>query len=166
MVPIPKSGVDPAEGKYIAFAGRISEEKGILTLFSAAARLPGMEVRVAGNGPLINELTRVAPRNVKFSGLLGPSQISAFYQQSRFLVSPSIWFETFGLVAAEAMSYGLPVIASRIGGLPEIVDDGITGFLFEAGNSEDLARKIELLWYNPDLCRQMGGGKIESYAGI
>ena len=54
------------------------------------------------------------------------------------------------------MSHGLPVIASRIGGLPEIVEDGITGFLFEPGNSEELASKMKILWENPGLCRKMG----------
>jgi glycosyltransferase involved in cell wall biosynthesis len=54
------------------------------------------------------------------------------------------------------MSHGLPVIASRIGGLQEIVEDGVAGFLFEPGNAEDLAEKMKRLWDNPDLCRQMG----------
>ncbi len=69
---------------------------------------------------------------------------------------PSICFESFGLVVVEAMSYGLPVIASRIGGIPEIVEDGVTGFLFEPGNADELAEKMKLLWENPELCRQMG----------
>jgi glycosyltransferase involved in cell wall biosynthesis len=60
------------------------------------------------------------------------------------------------MVIIEAMSYGLPVIASRIGSLKEMVDEGVTGMLFEPGNSEDLASKIRTLWENRGLCRQMG----------
>jgi glycosyltransferase involved in cell wall biosynthesis len=60
------------------------------------------------------------------------------------------------LVISEAVSHGLPVVASRIGGLPELVEDGVTGFSFEPNNTQNLAKKIELLWDNPSLCRQMG----------
>ncbi len=56
----------------------------------------------------------------------------------------------------EAMMGAKPVVASHIGGIPEIVDDGVTGMLFEPGNAEDLAEKIQYLWDRPDLCRQMG----------
>ena len=57
---------------------------------------------------------------------------------------------------SEAMSHGLPVIASRIGGLGEFVEDGVTGLLFQPGNSQELAEKIRLLWANPELCRRLG----------
>ena len=69
---------------------------------------------------------------------------------------PSTWLEPFGLVVVDAMSNGLPVVATNIAGPSEIVEDGVTGFLVEPGNSEDLASKTKLLWENPDLCRQMG----------
>ena len=72
------------------------------------------------------------------------------------IVLPSVCYETFGLCLAEAGVQGKPVICSRIGGLPEIVDDGATGLLFEPGNAEDLAEKIRYLWDRPDLCRKMG----------
>jgi glycosyltransferase involved in cell wall biosynthesis len=102
------------------------------------------------------EVVKGAPANVKFMGHMSRDQLVGFYRNARFLVVPSICFETFGLVIVEAMSYGLPIIASRMGGLPEIVEDGETGLLFEAGNSEELAYKMKLLWENPTLCRQMG----------
>ena len=60
------------------------------------------------------------------------------------------------MILLEAMRLGRPVIASRIGGIPEIVEDGVTGLLFEAGNSEDLTKKIKTLWSNHRLCRQFG----------
>jgi glycosyltransferase involved in cell wall biosynthesis len=82
--------------------------------------------------------------------------MAAFYQGARFLVVPSMWFEGCPLVVSEAMSHGLPVIASRIGGLPEFVEDGVTGLLFEPGNVAELAEQIRTLWENPDLCRRLG----------
>jgi len=157
MVAVGNIKLDPSEGQYIAFAGRMSPEKGINTLLAAAARLPKLRVRLAGDGPIMPALVKHAPTNTTFLGRLESQKMVEFYQNARFVVVPSIWQEPFGLVAIEAMSYGLPVVASKIGGgLSEIVEDSVTGLLFEPGNSEDLASKIKLLWENPELCRQMG----------
>ena len=156
VVSIPEKNVDPKAGDYVAYVGRISEEKGISILLDALRRLPHIPVCIAGTGPLMPIILRNAPSNATFVGSLDQHGISEFYRKACMLVVPSLCFETFGLVAAEAMSHGIPVIASRIGGLPEVVDDGATGFLFEPGNAEDLATKIKVLWKDPDLCRQMG----------
>jgi len=153
---IPEVLTDPADGEYIAFAGRLSLEKGIDTLLSAVSESPQLQVRIAGDGPLFAELRARAPVNVKLEGMFNHDELMNFYRKSRFVVVPSICFEQFGIVAIEAMSLGLPVIAARVGGLPEVVDHGVTGLLFEPGNAEDLEEKIQLLWENPELCKQMG----------
>lgn len=152
----PDSNTGSSLGGYIAFVGRLSHEKGVKTLLSAAACLDELPVVVAGDGPLRSVLAETAPKNVEFAGWLDRDALRDFYSKARFLVVPSMCFESFGLIVAEAMSYGLPVIASNIGGLPELVEDGVTGILFEAGNSEDLADKMKLLWNKPELCRKMG----------
>ena len=156
MISNPNSAIDPSSGRYAAFAGLMTPQKGVFTLLAAAARLPEISVRIAGDGPILNELFGKAPDNVEFAGFLDTQKMAAFYRNARFLVLPSKWFEVCPMVIIEAMSNGLPVIASRIGGIPEIVEDGVTGVLFEPGNSEDLAEKMKLLWENPELCRQMG----------
>lgn len=141
--------------KYIGYVGRISPEKGIMTLLTSAkeTKLP---IILAGDHASMPGILKSGLNNVRFLGHLNRNQLSKFYQSIRFLVVPSITYETFGIAAAEAMSHGLPIIASRIGGLPEVVEDGVNGLLFAPGNAEDLSRKILLLWENPDLCRQMG----------
>jgi glycosyltransferase involved in cell wall biosynthesis len=73
-----------------------------------------------------------------------------------FLVLPSEWYENAPVSVLEAFAQGKPVIAARIGGIPELVIDGETGLLFEPGNAEDLRAKIEFLLTNPDLAREMG----------
>jgi len=156
MVSIPDSAIDPSGGRYVAFVGRMSSEKGVDTLLEAAARVPEVGVRLAGDGPIKPQLAEKAPRNATFMGWLHKAQLASLYRKARFVVVPSICFETFGLTAAEAMSHGLPVIASRTGGLPEIVEDVVTGFLFEPGNAEELADKMKLLWESPNLCQEMG----------
>jgi glycosyltransferase involved in cell wall biosynthesis len=97
-----------------------------------------------------------APANVEFMGRLGYEDLLTFYEKARMLVVPSVWFEPFGMVAADAMALGLPVIASRIGGLPDVVEDGVTGLLFEPGNAHDLAEKIAHLWDDRALATQLG----------
>ncbi len=161
-VVVPDSEVDASGGKYAAYAGRISTEKGIDTLLAAASET-GLPVHLAGDYSSMPELVKTAPKSAQFMGLLNPDQLGSFYRGARFLVISSICFETFGLVAAEAMSQGLPVIASRIGGLPEVVEDGVTGLLFEPGNAKDLAKKLKFLWHNPDLCKKMGhAGRVKA----
>jgi glycosyltransferase involved in cell wall biosynthesis len=156
MISAPDSGTEASgDGEYIAYAGRISPEKGIATLL-ASVRRTGLPVRLAGDYSGMPEIVKTAPASAKFIGHLNRNQLNGFYRDARFLVVPSVWFEPFGLVVAEAMSRGLPVIASKMGGLPEIVEDGVTGLLFEPGNAEDLAEKMQLLWGSPNMCRQMG----------
>jgi glycosyltransferase involved in cell wall biosynthesis len=87
---------------------------------------------------------------------LGQEELRAFYRKVRILAAPSICWEAFPLALPEAMHYGVPVVCSRIGGLPEIVTDGETGLLCEPGDSASLARKIDFLWRRPDLCDEMG----------
>ena len=156
MVHIPEPGIDQGTGEYAAYSGRLSPEKGVDTLLTAAARLSKLSVCIAGDGPLYSELVKKAPENATFVGWLEGKKLDAFYRKARFVIVPSVWFEPFGVVAIEAMSHGLPVIASRIGGLSEIIENGVTGFLFEPGNAKDLADKMKLLWEDINLCRRMG----------
>ena len=149
------SMVDTDNASYIAYVGRISSEKGISTLLTGA-RIAGLPIRIAGDYSSMPEILKTAPTSVQFVGHLIRDQLGAFYGNARFSVVPSVCNEAFGIVVAEAMSHGLPVIASRIGAIPEIVEDGRTGLLFEPGNAYDLAEKMKLLWNNPELCRQMG----------
>ena len=153
---IRESGADPFAGKYVAFAGRISPEKGIDTLLAAAAQMPDVPFKVAGEGPALLGMKAKAPPNVEFVGMLGSDELSEYYERSRILVVPSICFEQFPMVVLEAMGRALPVVGSRIGGLPEIIDEGQTGSLFEPGNPGDLVRQVRRLWEDPQLCRRMG----------
>jgi glycosyltransferase involved in cell wall biosynthesis len=156
MVILEDLPVDHSNCRYVAFAGRLSAEKGLKTLIKAAAELPEVPFRFVGDGPIARSLVQRSSPNVAFLGHVDAQEMMRFYQNARFLVMPSECFEMFPLVIGEAMGHCLPVIASRIGGLPEIVEDGVTGLLFEPGNVEDLVSKIKLLWENPSLCRQMG----------
>ena len=145
-----------ATGDYVAYVGRISPEKGVTHLLSAARRLTDIAFKAAGSYDRMPHLPGEAPANCEFLGQLGTERLNGFYSQARMLVLPSTWFEGFPMTIAEAMVRGKPVVCSRIGGLPEIVDDAVTGLLCEPGNADNLAEKIRYLWDRPDLCRKMG----------
>jgi glycosyltransferase involved in cell wall biosynthesis len=146
---------DPDVGQYVAYLGRISPEKGINVALEAARRT-GLPLFLAGDFNAMPEIVESTPESVKFIGRLNREDIDKFYSKARFAIVPSIWYETFGIVIVEAMANGLPVIGSNIGGIPEIIEHGKTGFLVKPGDPDDLANKMRLLWDNPDLCRRMG----------
>ncbi len=129
---------------WVVFMGRLSAEKGLDTLVEAAARVPELQFKIVGDGP---ERGRVEGRtrglaNVEVVGhVAGPAKWE-WLRQARAVVVPSLWYEHFPYSILEAMSCATPVVASRLGSLPELVEDGVSGLLFEPGRSEDLARKL------------------------
>jgi glycosyltransferase involved in cell wall biosynthesis len=89
-------------------------------------------------------------KNVHYAGYLSGRDLWSFISGAKFTIVPSESYETFPYSAIEALYLGKPVIASRIGGLPEIVEDGINGLLFNPGDAIDLSQKISRLWAKPD----------------
>lgn len=136
----------PAKCDYIVYAGRLSPEKGVCTLLEAMRSLPDVTLRVLGDGPSRGELESFARehalRNVEFAGFVDGDEYVRQLGGARALVLPSEWYETCGLVLWEAAVMGVPVVASRIGGIPESVIDNETGLLFEPKDTADLAEKI------------------------
>lgn len=162
-VDFPHEATPPTDGEYVAFVGRVALEKG-LGLLLDAARMTGLPVRIAGDARLAGDLERKAPPGVRFVGLLDRPSLHSFYSNARLVVVPSIFEESFGLVAAEAMAHGIPVIAARTGALPEIVEDGDTGLLFSPGNAVELAARLRELWDAPERRRQMGrAGRFKAW---
>ncbi len=143
-------------GEYVGFIGRISPEKNVLALIAAARKHPNIPFKAAGVYDRMPDLPAQAPSNFKFLGHMNGSRIADFYKSARMIVLCSICFEGFPTVLVEAMLHGKVVICSQVGGLPEIVEDGKTGLLFDLADPDDLAKKIRYLWDRPDLCEKMG----------
>lgn len=136
-------------GEYAVFVGRLSEEKGLRTLL-AAWRLLGDQVplRIVGDGPLRKELeasSRDLPA-VSFEGYMPREKVFDVLGRARFLVFPSKWYESFGCVITESFALGVPVIASRLGSIKEIVQHGFSGLQFIPGDPIDLAAQAEWAW--------------------
>jgi len=136
------------------FVGRLAPEKGVDVLAQAAPWLPAGCIDVVGDGPLAPRLQGQAALNLV--GFKALPEVLQRMQDKSFLLLPSICYENFPRTIAEAFSKGLPVIASRLGGMAEIIDDGQTGLHFEAGNARDLAEKVNWALSHPDAMRQMG----------
>jgi glycosyltransferase involved in cell wall biosynthesis len=144
---------------YFLYLGRLSPEKGLTTLIEAVQRA-GVNLKIAGTGPLEAQLkaqaARKHPNQVTFLGHVNGRRKLDLIRRSCFSVVPSEWFEAFGLSAAESLANGTPVIASRIGGLTEVVEDGVSGFLFAPGDAGDLAAKLRQVRQDPQMALQMG----------
>jgi len=164
MVDAIAESASTAPGDFVGFAGRVSPEKGVPVLLEAARRLPAIPFQIAGNYDRQPDLITQAPANVRFLGALSGQSLSDFYEQMRMLVVPSIWYEGLPTVIPQAMLRGKPVIASRIGGLSHVVQDGVTGRLFRVGDAEDLASCVQALWADQEAQTRMGRAAREEAA--
>jgi len=142
-------------GDYFVYAGRLSREKGVQTAVAAAAQA-GVELVVAGDGPLGERLRATAPANVRFTGRLPGEQVDELVRHALAVVVPSEWFENAPLAVLEAMAVGRPVIAARIGGIPELVRDGVDGILIEPGDVGGFAQALRRLHADRSTADSMG----------
>jgi glycosyltransferase involved in cell wall biosynthesis len=150
-----------APGDYALFVGRLSEEKGPQLVLLAWRNLREQRpLRIAGDGPALETLSlEVKDSSVSRIELIGrrsPEEVRSLMLGAKFLLCPSICYENFPISIAEAFACGLPVIASRLGSMAEIVQDGVTGLHFEPGNAADLAAKVEWAWTHPEELERMG----------
>lgn len=159
-VPTAPAGPD-GERRGGLFVGRLSPEKGVALLLDAMDLVPGADIRIAGDGPLRGLVAaRQEPRRL---GALAAGAVLDHMGRAAYLVMPSLWYENAPRTLIEAFACGLPVIASRLGALAELIDDGRTGLLFEPGNAADLADRIRWTESNPAELRRMGAAARAEY---
>lgn len=144
------------KGEYVAFVGRVSQEKGISLLFEAADKLPHIPFQLAGHIDDDFKKNLKIPKNITLRGMVEQSELTSFYQDARFLVLPSIWYEGFPMVFPEAMAHKLAIIAPNMAGFPEAILPNINGLLFEPFSASSLADTIDLLWNNSQLSVKLG----------
>ncbi len=146
---------------YALYIGRLDPEKGVFTLLQAWQKLKIVPLKIRGDGRLLTEIQYFLKKNhlesVEIVGRLSNDELIVLIKGARFLIWPSEgYYETFGLVAIEAFACGVPVIASRLGVIAEIVENGRTGLYFKPGDPDDLATKIQWAIEHPDEMREMG----------
>jgi glycosyltransferase involved in cell wall biosynthesis len=153
---------DPLEGVSVQatrrgalYVGRLSQEKGISTLLSAWSEID-YPLRIVGDGPLRATCEGAQNGHISYLGSLGREAVYAEMRKASFLILPSVWYEMFPMTLVEAFANGLPVVASRLGGLTSLLDEGVTGLAFAPGRPEDLRAKVRWAIDNPDAMADMG----------
>lgn len=162
----PKFDIDISKGKYVAFSGRISREKGVDIIIETARRHPEIEFRIAGalrDADIVDHL----PDNVILLGHLSGENYLDFCRGARFFVMASRCYEGFPMAILEAAKYGMPMVAPHHGGFTEIVgeDENRGGLLFQPGDTDDFEQAVLRLWNNPALAAELGRNaraKLES----
>jgi glycosyltransferase involved in cell wall biosynthesis len=152
------NGVDIPKGKTeyskrVLFMGRLTEDKGLQCISATLNNIKGYSVDIAGTGDYY-EMLKSKYKNINFLGF--QKNPAKFYKNTSIAIVPSIWMENFSYSVLEAMSYGICVIASNRGGIPEQIKDKKNGLLFEAGNEKDFSKKLGYLMKNPKEIRRMG----------
>lgn len=154
--------------RYVLYFGRFSEEKGIRTLLQVCKELSHIPFKFAGGGPLEAEVSGVS--NVENCGFLQGEELRKLISEASFSVFTSEWYENCPFSVMESQWYGTPIIASDIGGVPELVQDGITGELYRAGDATQLKDKILALWNDEnqlsryrDGCTNISYDSVETY---
>jgi glycosyltransferase involved in cell wall biosynthesis len=161
FVRAPALAADKSAGDgYALFMGRLSPEKGCWTLIHAFEQLPQVQLKIVGTGPMELELRdyirNKGIQNIDMLGFKAGAEKWEVLRNAVCLVLPSEWYENFPVTALEGFMATKPVVASRIGALPYIVEDGKSGLLFEAGHHGELAQRIQYLVEHPAEAETMG----------
>jgi glycosyltransferase involved in cell wall biosynthesis len=155
-------GIGRGDGGYVLFVGRLSEEKGIWTLLNAWEGLGDrVPLYIAGGGPLENEVKEKAKRTpgIRYLGYQDRDSLNTLMRSAEALIFPSTWFEGLPRTIVEAFACGTPVIASRLGTMSDVIEDGRTGLHFEAGNVADLVQKVKWM-----CCHNQEWSKFRDFA--
>jgi len=150
-------------GKNVLFYGRICEAKGIFLILKAAEKLPGISFKIAGNfedeevrSEVYKKIADTKIENVEILGFKRDKELDELIRKSLFVLVPSLWYENQPYSVLEAFNFGKPVVASKIGGLPELLDSDKNGFLFEPNDVKDFIQKIQTLLDKPNLAKKFG----------
>ena len=145
---------------YILYFGRLSNEKGIMSLLESMKKLPDIKLKIVGNGPLLDEATRFVElyqiKNIEFLGAKYGKDLDAILKNSLFTVVPSEWLEPSPYVVLQSYALGKPVLANDIGGLTDLVKDGFTGMLSKMKDIDSLVNCIRNMYDNRENTRRMG----------
>lgn len=148
-------------GGYLLFIGRLSPEKGLESFLRAAATIPELPIKIAGRGPedekLRTLIKSLGAHHVEFLGFVAPSHLEPVRRRAEALFQPSVFYENASLAILDAMGAGLSVLTTRIGGNPELVEDGVNGFLAIPNSVEDWTRTLRrFLATTPEIRKKMG----------
>lgn len=145
----PKQADETVKGDYVLEFGHLSRDKGTLTLLEVAKRMPNVRFLFAGYGAAEPEIAKVS--NAEYVGFKTGAELKELITKALCSVYPSEWYENCPFSVIESQMYGTPVIGSRMGGIPELIQEEKTGLMFKAGNADDLEKKLRYLLETPTI---------------
>ncbi len=152
----------------ILYAGNLTMHKGVHILIDAFKQLnyKNIKLHIVGEGVDVEKFRQLAGADSRiiFHGFVPPEGLRSLYEMAHITVVPSIWYEPFGLIIIESFKFGVPVVASNIGGIPEIIENGYSGLLFEPGNVSQLTEILGNLIENPTELKRLGQGAFDELA--
>jgi glycosyltransferase involved in cell wall biosynthesis len=155
---ISDSGVGDGSGGYGLYVGRLTEEKGVRSLLNAWTDVPASaSLKIIGDGPLesiVRQASEVDPR-IEYLGRKSLPEVCEYLGKAAFLLFPSQWYEPFGRTIVEAYSKGTPVIAALTPPMKAMVDEGVTGLLYNPSDSKDLAATVSILMADKERLKLM-----------
>lgn len=141
------------KGNYVLYFGRLSEEKGIGMIAEVCRTLKDIKFVIAGSGPEEHAFDGI--QNAEFVGFKTGGELRALIAGAKFSIYPSVWYENCPLSVLESEALGTPVICTALGGLPELVEDGVTGRVIGSADKDALAKAVSELYADDELCRMM-----------
>jgi glycosyltransferase involved in cell wall biosynthesis len=164
--PVPKNAANGQQPIIrFLYVGQMEQYKGVNVLLAAARIIPAsfnFEISLIGDGSLEPELRKLRDQRIRFRGRLGPEDVARAYAAADALIMPSLCEENSPMVIAEALSYGLPVIATVAGGIPEMVEHNVNGMLTSPGNAEELALQMRRVMECPEILPPMREAAVEA----
>jgi glycosyltransferase involved in cell wall biosynthesis len=158
--PLPMPGSFEKREPYVVYLGRLSPEKGITILLEAMAGLSDLKLKMMGDGPQAEALRATARgrglHHVEFLGHTVGDEKWNLLRRAMAVILPSVCYENFPIVVLESLAVGTPVVASKLGSLPHVIEDGKSGLLFSPGDSQDLQQKLAWLGAHPQEALAMG----------
>jgi glycosyltransferase involved in cell wall biosynthesis len=152
----------------VLYAGQLEKQKGVMTLLEAARNMPGIRLDIAGDGQLRGEVESTiadpawSGAEVHVHGRVGPDVLNGLIAAARVVVVPSEWYENSPYAVIEAFAHARPVVATRIGGLPELVVDGVSGITVDAHSPDQIASAIAHLMDDPVLWARCAEGALRT----
>ncbi len=151
---------DVKDDEYVIYFGRLSPEKGLTTLINAVSKIQNLKLRIVGDGPLRKELEEIVRvnnyKNIIFEGYKNKRDLRTFIKNSSFSIVPSIWYENMPFSVIESFALKKPVIGSRIGGIPEMINEGVNGYMYNPDDENELISLIINLKTDKETIKKMG----------
>ena len=144
---------------YVLYFGRLAEEKGLEMFLNCCRKLSHIRFKIAGTGPMVEECKGIP--NVEFVGFKTGEELDTLIRRAKFTVYPSIWYENSPLAVLESKSLGTPIIVSRMGGIPELVEHDETGIIIEDINEDKLSHEIQELYGDNEKIKRLSKNCIE-----